>query len=229
MFWGANMTRVAVFLALTRPKFLPLSLIPMLIAARLAGLPLEGNLTRLFWCIAGVAMMHSAANVVNDCYDYCLGADKKDTAGRYSGGSGVMPEGLVAVWEAKIFFSLLFVASLLISVGLSQNSLWPTMLAIGGTISGLAYTMPPFKLAYRGFGELLVAISFGPGIMLSTYYVLTGYFSPTVFIVSVGIGALIGLVLFINEFTDAASDRLAGKRNLAVRIQDILYKLPAAK
>ncbi|MBS4053705.1 MAG: prenyltransferase [Thermaerobacter sp.] len=223
------MNRAATFLALTRPKFLPLSVIPMLITARYAGLPGEGSLPLLFWCMVGVAMMHAGANVVNDCYDYCLGADKKDTAGRYSGGSGVLPKGLVAVGEAKVLFAVLFVAAIGIAAGLSRNSAWPIVFALGGTAAGIAYTMPPFKLSYRGYGELLVALSFGPGLMLSTYYVLTGGYSPAVFLVSVVIGALIGMVLLLNEFTDAASDRLAGKRNLAVRIQDILHKLPAAE
>ncbi|MBT9158593.1 MAG: 1,4-dihydroxy-2-naphthoate octaprenyltransferase [Firmicutes bacterium] len=65
--------------------------------------------------------------------------------------------------------------------------------------------------------------------MLGTYYVLTGSFSVTVLSVSSVVGALIGGVLIVNEFKDAATDRVAGKRNLAVRVIDLYARLSAAK
>ncbi len=65
--------------------------------------------------------------------------------------------------------------------------------------------------------------------MLGTYYVLTGSFSVTVLSVSSVVGALIGGVLIVNEFKDAATDRIAGKRNLAVRVIDLYARLSAAK
>jgi len=184
---------------------------------------------RLIWCVLGVGLLHAAGNVVNDCYDFCLGADKKNTAGRYSGGSGILPQGLVEVGEAKIFYRYLLAAALIVALLLSQDSAWPFVMAIMGVLAALCYTMPPMKFAYRGLGELLVAMSFGPGIMLGTYYVLTGSFSISVLAVSAVVGALIGGVLIVNEFKDAATDRTAGKRNLAVRVIDLVARLSAAK
>jgi len=159
-------------------------------------------------------------NVANDCYDYLQGADRLSTRGRYSGGSGVLPKGLVTVRSAKLLFSALFAGSLIVALNLSRGfSDQPFLLAVLGVVSGLFYTAPPIKLAYRGLGELAVALSFGPGIVLGTYYVLRGYYSSEAMLAGGVLGLLIGSVLVINEFRDAETDLAAGKRTLAVRLK----------
>lgn len=215
------MRRLWAFLALTRPKFLPLSIVPVVIATSVAVRGSESiDYVRLFLCLFGVVLMHAASNAANDCYDYVLGADKAQTTGRYSGGSGVLPQGLVTVREAKALFVTLFVASLGIALRLSLGvSYYPFVLGLVGVLAGLFYTMPPVKLAYRGLGELTVAISFGPGIMMGSYYVLRGYHSAEVLGLSALVGALIGSVLVINEMKDAETDLAAGKHTLAVRLK----------
>jgi len=223
------MQRAGAFFALTRAKFLPLSVVPIIITASIVQLNGDLLFGRLVWVLLGVVLLHAAGNVVNDCYDFCLGADKKNTAGRYSGGSGIMPSGLVEVWEAKILFSLLLVGGLVVAIYLARDSIRVLGFAAFGAFAALAYTIPPFKFCYRGLGESLVAMSFGPGIMLGTYYVLTGSFSVAVLLVSIAVGIAIGGVLLINEFKDEATDRLAGKRNLAVRLLDFLRKLSPSK
>lgn len=220
------MTRLWAFLSLTRPKFLPLSIAPVVMAATMAARGGESiNYGRLFLCLCGVVLLHAAGNAANDCYDFVLGADKEQTMGRYSGGSGVLPGGFVTVREAKVLFTTLFLASLGIALWLSVGvSYHPFVLGLGGIAAGLFYTMPPVKLAYRGLGELAVALSFGPGIMMGSYYVLRGYYSIEVLAVSAVVGALIGSVLVLNEMKDAETDFAAGKHTLAVR-----FRLRASK
>lgn len=216
------MHRLNAFVSLTRPKFLPLSVIPVVLSATLAASRVEISLSRLFWCLAGVVLLHAAGNAANDCYDYCLGADRISTAGRYSGGSGIMARRLLTVREAKVFFAALFGISLVIAALLSSARDWrPLALAVLGAGAGLFYTMPPLKLAYRGLGEITVALAFGPGVMMGTYLVLTGTYSADVFLVSGIVGALIGGVLLLNEFKDVKTDQEVGKRNLAVRIREL--------
>ncbi|MDP3486679.1 MAG: prenyltransferase [Bacillota bacterium] len=215
------MRRLWAFLALTRPKFLPLSIVPVVLAASMAVRDSENiNYGRLFLCLFGVVLLHAASNAANDCYDYVLGADKVQTTGRYSGGSGVLPRGLVTVREAKMLFAELFVVSLVIALWLSLGvSHYPFVLGLFGALAGLCYTMHPVKLAYRGLGELTVALSFGPGIMMGSFYVLRGYHSAEVLGLSALVGALVGSVLVINEMKDAITDLAAGKHTLAVRLK----------
>lgn len=175
---------------------------------------------RLLACLCGVVMLHAGGNAANDCYDYILGADKITTAGRYSGGSGVMPQKLVTVRDAKAWFLLLLAGSVAFAAGLSRGVDWqPFFLGLAGVAASLSYSLPPLKLSYRGFGELLVALTFGPGIMVGTFYVLRSYYSLQVLAIGAVVGVLIGSVQVVNQMRDIESDIAAGKHTLAVRLK----------
>ena len=88
---------------------------------------------------------------------------------------------------------------------------------IGFTLS-IIYSLPPFKLAYRGLGELTVGLTFGPLIILGTYLVQTHTISPEIILVSLPIGLLITNVLWINQYPDYNADKKGAKMNWVVRL-----------
>jgi 1,4-dihydroxy-2-naphthoate octaprenyltransferase len=78
--------------------------------------------------------------------------------------------------------------------------------------------MPPFKLVYRGLGEISTAIGFGPVMLLGAYTVQTrGSLSVEAFLVSVPVALLVAMILYVNEIPDRAGDASVGKRTLPVR------------
>jgi len=95
-------------------------------------------------------------------------------------------------------------------------------LGLGGVISAYFYVGPPLKLAYRGVGEIIVGLNFGPIMTLGSYYVQTGSWSVAAltepFLASLPIGLLIAAVLWINEFPDVDADRAVGKKTLVLRL-----------
>jgi len=93
------------------------------------------------------------------------------------------------------------------------------LLGIGaaGIAVGVLYTAPPFKLVYRGLGEIAVLIGFGPIMLLGAYVVQTGRLAVEPLVVSLTIGILVALILFVNEIPDRRGDAAAGKRTLPVR------------
>lgn len=93
------------------------------------------------------------------------------------------------------------------------------ILAIAGFLTGAFYTSPPFKWAYRGLGEILISLTYGPLITFGSCYVQlpNAPLGPTL-LSSLISGLLITAVIWINEFPDYYADRKAGKRNLVVRI-----------
>ena len=91
------------------------------------------------------------------------------------------------------------------------------LIGIAGIIVSLAYTAPPLKLVYRGFGEIAVAVGFGPLMVLGAYVVQTETLSWEALVASFPVAILIALVLYINEIPDRKGDSLAGKRTLPVR------------
>ena len=212
------MHRLPAYIALTRPKFLILSILPVVLSTFLAQQAGYFSWPLFLWCLAGVMLLHASGNVANDCYDFVQGADTVDTTGRYSGGSGVLARGLLSVREAQWFFSILGALALGIALWISKDrGVEPFLLSTLGLTAALFYTLPPLKLAYRGLGEITVALAFGPGTMTGTYLVITGSYSNTVLIASCFMGLLIGTVLFLNELRDVETDRAVGKHNLAVR------------
>ncbi len=92
------------------------------------------------------------------------------------------------------------------------------ILGIIGVISSYFYVGPPFRFAYRGIGELIVGINFGPIMTLGAYYVQAGSLAWEPLLASIPVGLLIAAVLWINEFPDMDADGAVGKRTLVLRL-----------
>ena len=96
----------------------------------------------------------------------------------------------------------------------------PALLPLGcaALFLGWSYHGPPLKLAYRGWGELDVAIIYGPAIAAATYLLMSGSLHWDVVWASLPLGVFIAAFLWVNEFPDFAADLGAGKRNLVARL-----------
>jgi 1,4-dihydroxy-2-naphthoate octaprenyltransferase len=66
-------------------------------------------------------------------------------------------------------------------------------------------------------GDIAVALGFGPVIVLGTEYVAARQLTGEALYVSVPIGLLTALILYVNQVPDRHADAVAGKRTLAVR------------
>jgi 1,4-dihydroxy-2-naphthoate octaprenyltransferase len=172
--------------------------------------------------VLGIFAVEAAKNASGEVFDWDSGADQAVAdADRspFSGGKRVLVDGLMTrrqVWlTAAVFYALGAVAGLAIV-------LWraPAVLALGvaGMALAFCYHAPPLKLAYRGLGELAVAVAYGPIIAAGTYLVQRGAAPARVWIAAVPLGLLIGAFLWINEFPDRRADAQAGKRTLVVRL-----------
>lgn len=202
-----------------RLPFLAGSLIPVLIGGAYGILQKRFSMPPFLLCLAGVACLHLGANLINDYYD-ARGSDPMNVQlTPFSGGSRVIPEGEVAA-PVVLAMSLFFFA-----LGLACG-LWfafhgrVLVLAIGiaGLFAGWSYSSPPLQLMSKGLGEIIIFIAFGPLITLGTYYALAGELSFKAFLLGIPQGFLIMGVIWINQFPDYEADRMAGKRNLAVRL-----------
>ena len=61
-----------------------------------------------------------------------------------------------------------------------------------------------------------MGIGFGPLMVMGAYYVQAQSLNLKAFLISIPVGILIALVLFINEFPDYAGDISVGKKTLVV-------------
>jgi len=172
--------------------------------------------------LIGLIMANAGTNLANDYFDYAQGKgsdaiNKKRTP--FSGGSPTLAEGIIE--PGKILHAALLCLGIaaIIGIYLTLISGWfvLSLVLIGGFI-GYFYTAPPFRLGYRGLGELFTGIALGPLIVVGTYYVLTGSIAIEPLIASLPMGVLVSTILYINEFPDYEADKATGKMHLIVRL-----------
>ena len=172
--------------------------------------------------VAGIFCVEAAKNASGEIFDWDSGADqgvREDERSPFSGGKHVLVDGVLSRGEtalvAGVFYAIAIVIGLAIVIARE-----PAVLYLGMAGVGLAffYHAPPFKLAYRGFGELAVAISYGPIIATGTYLVQRGTIDNHIILASLPLALATGAFLWINEFPDARADAAAGKRTLVVQL-----------
>lgn len=204
----------------TRVPFLTATVVPILLGSVIAWSMTGSFSWNLFFLMlfSGI-FIHLGINVSNDFYDHLSGNDEiNENVTPLSGGSRVIQEKLVPAKQMFVASILLFLAGA--ALGLYLNFAIPgnVLLWLGliGIFVGFFYTSPPFKLGYRGFGEVAVVLGFGPLLVLAALYVQTQTLSLDAFLIAIPVGILIALVLTINSFPDYVADKKTKKNTLVV-------------
>jgi 1,4-dihydroxy-2-naphthoate octaprenyltransferase len=203
-----------------RPQFLTATIVPVALGATAAWHDTGGFRWPRFWITAaGALLVHIGANLANEYWDYVSGADGKEPpVTSLSGGSRVIQDGLIAPRAILGASIALLAAGAALGLYLNGLARGNVILALGivGVFLGYFYSGAPLRLGYRGIGEVVIGLGFGPLMLAGTYYVQADSLSPRVFLISLPVGLLIALVLLINGFPDRGADLAAGKRTLVV-------------
>ncbi len=213
------------WIRVVRPKFF-LAGIPSVIL----GTAISWHLARIFdlsyflLTLLGIIFAMAGCYTLNEYFDFKSCVDlivKEEDITPFSAGSRVLPEGLISpplVLKAGIIFWLL---ASMIGAYLTLVRGWLIVIfALAGMLAGVFYTSPPFKWAYRGIGEALIGLTYGPLITLGSCYVQhtnPSLLTPAI-LPSLIPGFLITAVIWINELPDYFADKEAGKKNLVVRV-----------
>ena len=213
-------SKTALFINAARLPFLTATAVPVLLGAAIAWSDGHLDLPLFVLTLAGACCFHIAHNVINDYFDYRSGVDSANlTPTPFSGGSRVIQRGLMspdAVRNLAILFYAIGVAIGLVLV--AARGVGVLAFGVLGFLTGFLYTAPRLQLAHRGLGEVMVALGFGPILVLGSYYVQTGQVSAEAFWASLPVALLIAAVLYINEIPDRLWDAKTGKRTLIVRL-----------
>ncbi|MCG9480120.1 MAG: 1,4-dihydroxy-2-naphthoate octaprenyltransferase [Actinomycetia bacterium] len=165
-----------------------------------------------------IAGTNCGINLINDYYDHKNKADDiNQLYTPFSGGSRVIqdkllqPSQLLAASIAS--FGIAAILGMVVSIVVNISLLW---FGLAGIILGFLYSANPFKLVYRGWGEVIVFLLVGPVSVIGTYYLHTSRISLEAVLISLPIGILTANILLINEFPDYKADKQAGKNQLVV-------------
>lgn len=211
------------FWQLADPKIWIASTIPMLVGASLA-YGVVGQFD-LFWFIislVGIYFIEIGKNAINEYVDYESGVDRNiapENRTPFSGGKKTIVQGKLSLKQVKyitiVTFSVAVTIGLLVVFFREPGVLWIGVLGMGLSIF---YSLPPFKFAYSGLGEIAVGLTFGPLILLGMYMVMSGSFDYRVMIAGIPLGFLITNVLWINQYPDYEADKQGNKKNWLVRL-----------
>ena len=164
----------------------------------------------VFWSgLGGVVLSVIGVEAFNEYFDARMGTD------RVFNPQDVPPIAQAVFWIGTAAFA----AALAVGVYLAVHVGWPVIaFALLGGAAAIFYEAPPIRWVYRGLGELMIALSYGPWMVLGSVYLHTRTLPPEAFAASFVPAFLIMALAVVNAVPDFHQDRLVGKRNLVVRL-----------
>ena len=163
--------------------------------------------------MCGVLALHASVDLLNDFWDFKRGIDTKTQRTKMSGGSGVLPEGLLKpsqVYRAGVAF-LIIGSAIGIYFVITSGFVIAILLAFAVTSIYFYST----RIVDSGLAELFVALK-GTTIVLGTYFIQSYAITMSPLLGGILIGALSSLVLFITSFPDYDADKSQGRKTLVV-------------
>jgi len=165
--------------------------------------------------MGGVASLHASVDLLNDYWDFKRGIDTQTQRTKMSGGTGVLPEGLLQpnqVYRAGLGF--LIIGALIGSYFVIIDGIVIGMILAFAVVSIYFYST---KIVDSGLAEIFVAIK-GTMIVLGTYFIQTLEINLTTIMGGIFIGLLSSLVLFITSFPDFEADKAKGRKTLVISV-----------
>jgi 1,4-dihydroxy-2-naphthoate octaprenyltransferase len=196
------------------------SVAPVLVGSVL-GYAVAGSFHVGLFVLAVLAIMalHAGANVVNDYFDSRSRNDwVNENPTPFSGGRQFIQKGILSP-KATLLTGLGYLAigaSLgLVIVALSRSA-FVLGIGVAGVLGAFFYTAGPFRLGYRGVGEIVIGALFGILPVYGSYYLQARSIDPLPLLPALIVAILIFLVILVNEFPDLPADRQVAKKTMIV-------------
>ena len=216
------MNKISFWFRNARPISLPQSMLPALTAVALSAGTGNFSWIAAVVCVIGVMFAHLGMNLLDDWFDYYKGsgeARKKAANEGFRGrmtkypyltsGEATPKQLLVAVC---VFLGIAAVMGCIVLAIRGWMILW-WMLA--GFIIGFSYSGGPLKLGFRGLGELVIFLMFGPLLMSGVYYAITGTLDWKITWLSIAVGLLVTNIVYSHSVLDSVPDAKMGKKTMA--------------
>ena len=205
---------ISVWLRVIRVRFLLASIIAVSVGMALHWSQ-NGSIDYLdlILTFAGVMALHASVDLLNDYWDFKRGIDTKTTRTKMSGGTGVLPEGLLkpsSVYRAGVAF--LIIGTLIGSYFVMTHGILIAIILGFAILSIYFYST---KIVDSGLGEFFVAVK-GSMIVIGTFFIQSGEVNIESILAGIVIGTLSSLVLFIASFPDHDADKSKGRKTLVI-------------
>jgi 1,4-dihydroxy-2-naphthoate octaprenyltransferase len=217
------MHTIRAWLALSRPPFHTVGVLPFVLGAVLAWHDTGVFHWAVFaWGTLGVVLVMLSTYYAGEYWDHA-----EDSAGtslapsRFAGGSRVVQEGQLPrrapAWASVVSLLLALAVALILQL-LYRTGPWTVPFCALGLLGGFFYSTPPIRWVTIGIGELWIAFCYGWLPIAVGYYLQLGEISPLVHWLAIPVGLTILNVILLNEYPDFRADSQTGKTNLVVRL-----------
>ncbi len=213
------------FLEMIRAPFLFAIIVPLL-SGTLVSVSVTGKFNLLGFLLVLVIgiSLHITTNVYNDIYDTKQGADNRNSMkSEFSGGSGIIVERpgvlpkMFTIARGGIIVGI--IGSILLMFFIERR-LWINLwsIIIISVFLSKYYTAEPIKFAYRGMGEIIVWIGFGPLAVLLAGIGQNLFYHPVLLSITpiTGFGTL--FIVWMGQMVDLPTDVDGGKIGLVARM-----------
>lgn len=202
-----------LWLAAIKPPMYTVAIVPITVGSIVAYSQTQSlNLNILETFLGSAIAIIAWLNISNDVFDSDTGIDihKAESVVNLTGNRQLM------FWIGNLCL-LLGIA------GIGMISWWQQDTTVVVIISiacflGYTYQGPPFRLGYKGLGEVICTICFGPLAVGGAYYSQAQSWSIVNLVTSLIIGISTSLILFCSHFHQVKDDLAAGKLSPIVRM-----------
>lgn len=206
--------KIKFWLHAIRIKFLISSIVSILI-----GLLINyhhHNFINVYYAIlttCGVVLLHISVDLLNDYWDFKRGIDNKTHRTKFSGGTGMLPSGVIK--PSHFYFMgmlFLFFGTCIGIYFIYVHGITIAILLIFAISSIYFYST---KIVNYGLSEIFVCTK-SAMILIGSYFIQYPEISMDVILTGVNIGLLSSLVLFISSFPDFDADKHGGRRTILI-------------
>jgi len=208
------MTSLKIWFLETRPHFLLLSVVLAFLGTCIAWYDGDFHLGYAVLAFVGILLAHISVNVLNEYFDYRSGVDLETKRTPFSGGSGILPAGLLKPAQVLWFGLVCLLLDIPIGVYFVIIRGWLLLpLLLVALICILLYS--PFILKLR-WPEWSPGLGLGILPVLGAYFVQTAAYTLPAIVASIPSGILVHNLLLLNEFPDIEADKKAGRKTLPI-------------
>lgn len=212
-----------------RLRTLPLSISGIIMGAFLAKWRLNDSGQFWDWKILVLALVVTLFYQVlsNFANDYGDGVKGTDALRANEAEARAVASGKITATQMRNAVIVMVILSLIATVGLLYVSFIPdhmdsfyTFIGLGVAciLAAIGYTMGKKPYGYMGLGDIMVFIFFGLVSVAGSYFLFTKTFHWDILLPATAVGLMSAAVLNLNNMRDMASDKLSGKKTLALKL-----------
>lgn len=212
---------------LLRMPLILFSLIPLFLGSALAE-PQSNiiNFNLLILEIITLIFFQSAANLLNDYFDHKSDSDEYAVVySKLNAGSRFLQLGLINEDQIKNYsiFSLLLGVILGVYINYLVGGFDVLIIGMIGVFIILFYILPPIKLSYRWYGDIVFAFTIFPLILIGSSFVQTQKYTNLLEIALIGLNMalFVTAILFIGNIMSYDAEKAARKTTFTVKFGKI--------